>query len=194
MPWIAGHGESSTSQPKTPNAFSRFWICSRVSSWWWRNSSASLASWGLVGVLVEHLEHGLLHLQRRAELEVVELLGGVESFEHGRPVPGRHVAHSTERALAAGGGEAPWARAFRHTQYRRLHVLKRRTTLIIISLFALLVPAAMAQAKPEIAIQDEDVFVDGKTLGPTQGYERLAELGVHRMRILVSSDSVETGG
>jgi len=73
-------------------------------------------------------------------------------------------------------------------------VLKRRTTLIIISLFALLVPAAMAQAKPEIAIQDEDVFVDGKTLGPTQGYERLAELGVHRMRILVSSDSVETGG
>src|SRR3954467_2411776 len=73
-------------------------------------------------------------------------------------------------------------------------MLKRRTTLIIISLFALLVPAAMAQAKPEIAIQDEDVFVDGKTLGPTQGYERLAELGVHRMRILVSADSVETGG
>ena len=73
-------------------------------------------------------------------------------------------------------------------------MLKRRTTLIIISLLALLVPAAMAQAKPEVAIQDEDVFVDGKSLSPAQGYQRLAELGVHRMRILVSSDSVETGG
>ena len=66
-------------------------------------------------------------------------------------------------------------------------MLKRRTTLTIISLFALLVPAAMAQAKPEVAVQDEDVFVDGKSLTPAQGYQRLAELGVHRMRILVSS-------
>ena len=73
-------------------------------------------------------------------------------------------------------------------------MLKRRTTLIIISLFALLIPAAMAQAKPEVAIQDEDVFVGGKSLSPAQGYQRLAELGVHRMRILVSSDSVETPG
>ena len=69
-------------------------------------------------------------------------------------------------------------------------MFKRKTTFIILSLFALLVPSALAQAKPEIAIQDEDVFVDGKTLSPQQGYQRLAELGVHRMRILVSSDSV----
>jgi hypothetical protein len=73
-------------------------------------------------------------------------------------------------------------------------MLKRRTTLIIVSLFALLVPAAAAQAKPEIAIQDEDVFVSGKTLSANQGYQRLGELGVHRMRIIVSSDSVETAG
>jgi hypothetical protein len=74
-------------------------------------------------------------------------------------------------------------------------MLKRRTTIIILSLLALLVPAALAHAKPEIGIQDEDVFVDGKsTLTPTQGYSRLADLGVHRMRILVSSDSVETAG
>jgi hypothetical protein len=74
-------------------------------------------------------------------------------------------------------------------------MLKRRTIIIILSLASLLVPAALAQAKPEIGIQDEDVFVSGKsTLGPTQGYQRLAELGVHRMRILVTSDSVETPG
>ena len=74
-------------------------------------------------------------------------------------------------------------------------MLKRRTSIIILSLLALLVPAALAQAKPEIGIQDEDVFVDGKSaLSPAQGYQRLAELGVHRMRILVSSDSVETAG
>src|SRR4051794_10269575 len=77
---------------------------------------------------------------------------------------------------------------------RRFHMLKRRTTLIIVSLLALLIPAAAAQAKPEIAIQDEDVFVSGKTLSPGQGYQRLAELGVHRMRIIVSSDAVETPG
>ena len=72
---------------------------------------------------------------------------------------------------------------------------KRRISIVILSLLALLVPAALAQAKPEIGIQDEDVFVSGKsTLSPTQGYQRLAELGIHRMRILVTSDSVETPG
>ncbi|HEX3318503.1 MAG TPA: hypothetical protein VHR88_10815 [Solirubrobacteraceae bacterium] len=74
-------------------------------------------------------------------------------------------------------------------------MLKRRTSIIILSLVALLVPSALAQAKPEIGIQDEDVFVSGKSmLGPTQGYQRLAELGIHPMRILVTSDSVETPG
>ena len=74
-------------------------------------------------------------------------------------------------------------------------MLKRRTSIIILSLLALLVPAALAHAKPEIGIQDEDVFVDGRSsLSPAQGYQRLADLGVHRMRILVSSDAVETAG
>jgi hypothetical protein len=31
-----------------------------------------------LGVVVQHLEHGVLHLEGRAELEGVELLGGVE--------------------------------------------------------------------------------------------------------------------
>src|SRR3954464_6798929 len=36
----------------------------------------------LDAVLEDLLEHGVLHLQRRAELEVVGLLRGVQSFEH----------------------------------------------------------------------------------------------------------------
>jgi hypothetical protein len=70
----------------------------------------------------------------------------------------------------------------------------RRFALLAVSLVSLLVPAAIAQAKPEIAIQDEDVFVDRSTFNINQGYQRLAELGVQRMRILVESGAVETPG
>jgi hypothetical protein len=58
-----------------------------------------------------------------------------------------------------------------------------------------LVAVGVAHAAPgmEKAIEDEDVFVDGKTLSPNQGYQRLADLGIKRMRILVTSASVRTG-
>src|SRR4051794_18012952 len=73
----------------------------------------------------------------------------------------------------------------------------RATKTLITLLIALvsLSAAGVAHAAPgmEKAIEDEDVFVSGKTLSPNLGYQRLADLGIHRMRILVTSSSVRTG-
>src|SRR3954447_2348960 len=71
-----------------------------------------------------------------------------------------------------------------------------KTLLTLLTALVALFAASAAHAAPsmEKAIEDEDVFVDGKTLSPNQGYQRLADLGVRRMRILVTSSSVRTGG
>jgi hypothetical protein len=70
-----------------------------------------------------------------------------------------------------------------------------KTLLTLLIALVALSAAGVAHAAPsmEKAIEDEDVFVDGKTLSPNQGYQRLADLGVRRMRILVTSASVRTG-
>ena len=70
-----------------------------------------------------------------------------------------------------------------------------KTLITLLTALVALFAASVAHAAPgmEKAIEDEDVFVDGKTLSPNLGYQRLADLGVRRMRILVTSSSVRTG-
>jgi hypothetical protein len=72
----------------------------------------------------------------------------------------------------------------------------KKTLIPIIAAAAVVVPAAAANAAPnmEVAIQDEDVFVDAKTLNPDRGYDALDRLGVKRMRILMPLKAVQTGG
>ena len=73
--------------------------------------------------------------------------------------------------------------------------MHRLIVTIILAAMAILLPAAGAQAARgmEVAIQDEDVFVDNKTLSPDRGYAALRQLGVKRMRMLVTQAGVENG-
>ena len=71
-----------------------------------------------------------------------------------------------------------------------------KTLITLLTALVALFAASAAHAAPsmEKAIEDEDVFVDGKTnVSANMGYARLADLGVRRMRILVTSSSVRTG-
>jgi len=67
MPSIAGHGESSISHPRAAKACSGLAICSRVSSLVVAQKPLELRALRRLGVVVEHLEHTVLHLQPRAE-------------------------------------------------------------------------------------------------------------------------------
>jgi hypothetical protein len=69
----------------------------------------------------------------------------------------------------------------------------RRLSIIILSLVSLLVPAALADAKPQIAIEDESVFVDNKALSREQGYAALNQLGIHQMRVLITQAGAQRG-
>jgi hypothetical protein len=79
---IAGQGESSASHPKAARACSRFAICARSRPVLAEEAFQLHAPRGL-DVVVEHLDHGVLHPQGRAELEVVELLGGARRSNMG---------------------------------------------------------------------------------------------------------------
>ena len=64
----------------------------------------------------------------------------------------------------------------------------------VVALSLLLAASAQAARGMESAIEDEDIFVTGKSLVSAQeGYQFLRQLGIKRQRILIGSSSVKTG-
>jgi hypothetical protein len=74
----------------------------------------------------------------------------------------------------------------------------KKTATTLAALAALAVPSlaaspAHAAAGMKVAIEDEDVFVNGRSaVDPQQGYQFLDQLGIRQMRILISWSSVSS--